>query len=428
MTAPSANSNHASKYVSAGRLNRRLDVMARYGATEKRGVNRQALSAEDLQAQLQMVRWAAELELRPSTDPAGNLFIRYEGTDPALAPILTGSHLDSQPTGGRFDGVYGVLAALEAVEAIRDAGLRPQRSIEIVSWMNEEGSRFAPGMMGSRAYANPDGLADILSTTDADGVSVSSALEIVHKGLRDVPHRMLGGRPYAYIETHIEQGPELERQNTTIGVVSGIQGKRTFRVTISGEAAHAGTSCRAVRKDALMAAVRIIGALDQQFDDKADVVKFTVGRLTVEPNAPSVVPSAVTFSIDLRHPESAELTRLGDLVVPICEAQKGPCAVSVKELSTAMSVEFAHELRNCIRRAADQLKIAHLDILSAAGHDARYLGDVCPSAMIFVPSHQGITHNEAEFTSLQDLVDGARVLADVLCELTSQEASSCRAS
>jgi N-carbamoyl-L-amino-acid hydrolase len=224
---------------------------------------------------------------------------------------------------------------------------------------------------------------------------------------------------HAYIETHIEQGPELEQRNATIGVVTGIQGKRTFRITLVGEAAHAGTARRAERKDALMAAVRIIGALSQQFDDDADVVKFTVGRLTVEPNAPSVVPSQVTFSIDLRHPDSMELTRLGDVVAPICEAHKGPCAVAVKELSTAMSVEFAIELRNCIRQAADRLDISHLDILSAAGHDARYLSQVCPSAMIFVPSHEGITHNEAEFTSADDLFDGARVLADVLSELAS---------
>jgi N-carbamoyl-L-amino-acid hydrolase len=408
-----------SQNVCAERLNLRLEAMAQFGATEKGGVNRQALSAEDLQAQLQMIRWAAELGFQPSTDPAGNLFIRCEGTDPSLAPVLTGSHLDSQPTGGRFDGVYGVLAALEAVQAIRDADLRPRRSIEIVSWMNEEGSRFAPGMMGSRAYADPTSLSEILATTDAHGVSVARALAVVHDGLGNIPHRMLGGRPHAYIETHIEQGPELERQNATIGIVTGIQGKRTFRVNVVGEAAHAGTSRRAERKDALMAAVRAIGALGQQFDDHADVVKFTVGRLTVEPNAPSVVPSDVTFSIDLRHPDSIELNRLGNLVAPVCEAHVAPCSVSVKELSTAMSIEFALHLRDRIRRAAGRLEIAHLDILSAAGHDARYLSEACASAMIFVPSHQGITHNEAEFTSLDDLVDGTRVLADVLCELAS---------
>ena len=421
-SAHSIGSNSAERpsgRVRSDRLNRRLEIMARFGATDKNGVNRQALSTEDLQAQLQMVAWAAELGFQPSTDPAGNLFLRWEGTDSSLAPVLTGSHLDSQPTGGKFDGVYGVLAALEAVEAIKDAGLTPRRSIEIVSWMNEEGSRFAPGMMGSRAYANPASLNEMSATTDAQGISVASALASTHRGLKDIPYRQLGGRPHAFIETHIEQGTELEQRKATIGVVTGIQGKCTFRIALIGEAAHAGTSRRAERKDALMAAVDIISALGEHLHDDADVVKFTVGRLIVEPNAPSVVPSQVTFSIDLRHPDSAVLTKLSDMIGPICEAHKGPCAVAVKELSTAMSTEFAPELRAAIRRAADSLEIAHLDMLSAAGHDARYLGEVCASAMIFVPSHLGITHNEAEFTAAEDLYDGTRVLADVIWELAS---------
>jgi N-carbamoyl-L-amino-acid hydrolase len=408
-----------SQSVREDRLNGRLATMSTYGATPNGGVNRQALSAEDLQAQLQLIRWGVDLGMQPSTDPAGNLFLRLEGTEPTLAPVLSGSHLDSQPTGGRFDGVYGVLAALEAVEAIQEAGLSPRRSIEIVSWMNEEGSRFAPGMMGSRAYADPGCLNDILSVTDAEGTSVRDALAFVHDGLRDVPRRPLRGWPHAYVEAHIEQGPVLEREGAVIGVVTGIQGKRTFRVGVAGEAAHAGTATRAERKDALVAAVKMINALAVSFHDHRDLVKFTVGRLTVEPNAPSVVPRRVEFSIDLRHPRSAELLRLGDLVGPICEAYADPCRVTVSELSSAMALEFAPELRDAIRRAADRLGIRHLDILSAAGHDARFLGQLCPAAMVFVPSHNGITHNEAEYTSPDDLADGARVLADVLVELAS---------
>jgi beta-ureidopropionase / N-carbamoyl-L-amino-acid hydrolase len=425
MTHPSSHSaggsviDRPSQWVRKDRLNGRLATMSTYGTIPNGGVNRQALSAEDLQAQLQLIRWGADLGMQASTDPAGNLFLRLEGTEPTLAPVLSGSHLDSQPTGGRFDGVYGVLAALEAVEAIQEAALSPRRSIEIVSWMNEEGSRFAPGMMGSRAYADPGSLNDILSVTDAGGTSVRDALAFVHDGLRDVPRRPLRGWPHAYVEAHIEQGPVLEREGAVIGVVTGIQGKRTFRVAVAGEAAHAGTATRAERKDALIAAVKMINALAACFHDHRDLVKFTVGRLTVEPNAPSVVPRRVEFSIDLRHPQSAELLRLGDLVRPICEAYADPCRVTVSELSSAMSLEFAPELRDAIRRAADRLGIRHLDILSAAGHDARFLGQLCPAAMVFVPSHNGITHNEAEYTSPDDLADGARVLADVLVELAS---------
>ncbi len=406
-----------SEFVNGRRLNDRLAVMATFGAIPNGGVNRQALSAEDLQAQLQLARWGAELGMHASTDPAGNLFLRREGRDPALAPVLSGSHLDSQPTGGRFDGVYGVLAALEAVEAIQEAGLNPRRSIEIVSWMNEEGSRFAPGMMGSRAYAEPHALNDILTVTDVAGVSVREALAFVHDGLRDIPRRPLGGRPNAYVEAHIEQGPLLERAGAVIGVVTGIQGKKTFRVVVTGEAAHAGTARQAERKDALMAAVRMMNALAAGLHDQRDLVRFTVGRLTVEPNAPSVVPRRAEFSIDLRHPQSAELLRLGDLARSICEAHADPCDVNVTELSSAMSLEFAPELREVIRRASDRLRVRHLDILSTAGHDARFLAPLCPAAMIFVPSRNGVTHNESEYTSPDDLTDGARVLADVLAEL-----------
>jgi N-carbamoyl-L-amino-acid hydrolase len=401
------------------RLNRRLAIMSTYGATPKGGVNRQALSTEDLQAQRQLIRWGAELGMQPSSDPAGNLFLRFEGADPSLPPVLSGSHLDSQPAGGRFDGVYGVLAALEAVEAIREAGLSPRRAIEVVSWMNEEGSRFAPGMMGSMAYAYPGSLSETFLVRDENGVSVQEALAFVQSGLRDTARRPLGGHPHAYIEAHIEQGPLLERRKAVVGVVSGIQGKRTFRVEIDGETAHAGTSTRAERKDALLAAVRIIDALAKQLHDDADIVKFTVGRLTVEPNAPSVVANRVVFSIDLRHPDSSELARLGDLIRAICEANAGACRASLAELSTSMSLEFPRPIRDKIRAIASSLKIAHFDLLSAAGHDARHLHQVCPSGMIFVPSRGGVTHNEAEYTSAEDLADGARVLTDLLAELSS---------
>jgi N-carbamoyl-L-amino-acid hydrolase len=409
----------ASQFVSQQRLGGRLAAMAAYGATPKGGVNRQALSAEDLQAQLQLLRWGTEVGLEPSRDPAGNLFLRCAGGDLSLAPVLSGSHLDSQPTGGKFDGAYGVLAALEAVEAIRDAGIKPRRPIEVVAWMNEEGSRFAPGMMGSTAYADPDCLNRLLSVEDADGTTVQEALALVQDGLHEVPQRPLGGRPHAYVEAHVEQGPVLERRGAVIGVVTGIQGKRTFRVEIVGEAAHAGTSSRAERKDALLAAVGMIHALAERFHDQHDIVKFTVGRLTVEPNVPSVVACAAAFSIDLRHPNSAELTRLGDLVAPLCQAHAGPCTVCATELTTAMSIEFPPAIRDEIRRIASALNIAHSDLLSAAGHDSRHLHKVCPSGMIFVPSHGGITHNEAEYTSPEHLADGARVLADLLAELAS---------
>lgn len=410
----------ASSYVSHRRLNERLAILATYGATPAGGVNRQALSREDADAQRRMMQWGAEIGLEASRDPAGNFFLRLKGADPDAPPVLSGSHLDSQPTGGRYDGVYGVLAALEAVAAIVESGVRPQRSIEVVAWMNEEGSRFAPGMAGSAAYAGARTLADVLSCRDADGVTVKAALAQMREWLPDLPERPLGQPTGAYVEAHIEQGPVLEREGRSIGVVTGIQGKRTFQVALQGEAAHAGTSTRAERKDALLAAVNCIDALRAHMSDAEDIVKFTVGRLTVEPNAPSVVPARVVFSIDLRHPDSAVLRRLGDAVEPIVRRRAGPCVLEVTELSTAMSLEFDPRIRSMISQAAEALGISCRDIPSAAGHDARYLNDVCPSGMIFVPCRAGITHNEAEFAHPGHLTEGARVLADVLAGLAAQ--------
>jgi beta-ureidopropionase / N-carbamoyl-L-amino-acid hydrolase len=407
----------ASDFVEEVRLAQRLDAMARIGATEKGGVNRQALSKEDAAAQRQLVEWGCALGMKPSRDAIGNLFLRLEGAQADAPPVLSGSHLDSQPTGGRFDGVYGVLAALEAVEAIVASGVRPRASIDVVAWMNEEGSRFAPGMMGSAVFAGDRALDATLDIVDQDSVSVKAALAQVREHLRDVPERALGERVSAYVEAHIEQGPHLENEGLTIGVVTGIQGKRTFKVRVDGEAAHAGTSTRAERKDALLAAIAMVQALTREMHDQEDIVKFTVGRFDVRPSAPSVVPSSVDFSIDLRHPDSAVLRALGDRIAPICDAHAGVCAVRVTELSSAMSLDFPEAMRALIRDAAWRLDLPHRDILSTAGHDARYLHYVCPTGMIFVPSHLGLTHCETEYTSSSDLAAGARVLAEVLIEL-----------
>ncbi|SAI24532.1 N-carbamoyl-L-amino acid amidohydrolase [Bordetella ansorpii] len=408
-----------STQVSQDRLMNRLMAMARIGATAAGGVDRAALSAEDAAAQALMAQWGAELGLSASRDAAGNFFLRWQAGEGA--PVLSGSHLDSQPTGGRYDGVYGVIAALEAVQAIQLAGVAPRRPIEIVAWMNEEGSRFAPGMMGAAVYGGARALADVLPVRDRQGVSVQTALAATSAALRGIPERSLGGVPYAYVEAHIEQGPELEREGCPIGIVSGIQGKHTFRVTVRGEASHAGTSTRAERRDALLSATAMVQALAQALHDDADIVKFTVGRFDVTPSAPSVVASQVVFSIDLRHPDSEELRRLSSLVAPTCQAQAGPCAVEVERLSAADSLTFPSALRDRLTAAARRLDLPSLGLISAAGHDARYLHPLCPSAMLFVPSRDGITHNEAEFTEPADLHAGARVLADVLAELATLE-------
>ena len=400
-------STNAAMRVDEGRLWKRLMEMARHGATPAGGVNRQALSVEDAAARRQLVTWGDGLGLKAFSDPAGNLFLRYEGETVEAAPVLIGSHLDSQPTGGRFDGVYGVLAALETLEAIREAGIRIRRPIEIVAWMNEEGSRFAPGMMGSEAYSGTRPLAEILTVKDSSGTSVEAALA----QMPVFSLRALGGRPSAYLEAHIEQGPVLEHAGISVGVVTGIQGKITYRVTVTGEEAHAGTSTRRERKNALSSAVAIISALETVMHDAEDVVKFTVGSFTVSPNVPSVVPRQVVFSIDLRHPDSDELFLLGGRVAKLCAAHRGPCSVDVRELTQAKSLVFPDKIQTLIRAGAKQLGIPVLSLPSAAGHDARHLHGICPTGMIFVTCRDGLSHIETEWAEPAHLADGARVLA-----------------
>jgi beta-ureidopropionase / N-carbamoyl-L-amino-acid hydrolase len=405
--------------IDADRLWARHMQLARHGATGNGGVNRQALSAEEFAAWREVIAWGRDAGLTPYTDAAGNLFLRLEGGDPDAAPVLTGSHLDSQPSGGKFDGVYGVLAGVEAVQALRAAQVTLRRSIEVVAWMNEEGSRFAPGMMGSAAFAGATPLERFLPIRDAQGVSVSDALEGLRAAFADVPSRPLQRRIASYVEAHIEQGPILEREGYAIGVVTGIQGKRTFRVSVRGEEAHAGTANPHERKDALLAAIRMIHALDCAMKDGGDDAKFTVGRLDVTPNAPSVVAGGAVFSIDLRHIDSSRLTSLGDRIPAICAANAGPCHVDVVELTTAMSLAFPDSMTALIRRSADALGIPARDILSCAGHDARFLHAICPAGMIFVPCKDGISHNPKESATRENLAAGARVLVTVLESLAN---------
>lgn len=403
--------------VDADRLWERHLRLAHHGATSNGGVNRQALSEEEFGAWRELIHWGRELDLAVFTDAAGNLFLRLEGAAADATPVLTGSHLDSQPSGGKFDGVYGVLAGLEAVQVIRQSGTKLHRPIEIVAWMNEEGSRFAPGMMGSAAFTGAAPLDEFLPIRDAAGVSVKDALAALRTAFPELPSRPLQRPVAAYVEAHIEQGPILEREGYAVGVVTGIQGKRTFRVSVRGEEAHAGTTSRRERKDALLAAVGMIHALEAAMQGAGDSVKFTVGKLDVTPNAPSVVPGKVIFSIDVRHVDSVTLVALADRIPAICAASAGPCTVEVLELTNALSLDFPETMTQLIRESAAALGIPTMDIHSAAGHDARFLHAVCPTGMIFVPCKEGISHNPRESAKAEDLAAGTRVLVNALVAL-----------
>jgi N-carbamoyl-L-amino-acid hydrolase len=313
-----------------------------------------------------------------------------------------------------------VLAALEAVHAISEHTDRPRRTIEVVAWMNEEGSRFAPGMMGSAVFTGKRKLADILPIKDRAGSTVENALRVVLDAEREIPRRPTGFPVAGFLEAHIEQGITLQEQGCTAGVVTGIQGKRTFHVDILGEESHAGTTPRRTRRDALTSAVAVVDALQKAMWDEADTVRFTIGMFEVTPNAPSVVPGKVHFSIDLRHDDADVLERLGNMIPSVCEAARGRCKAVVSTLLYDAPLQFPEEMRSRIARAAERLRISHMQLQSPAGHDARYLHSCCPTGMMFIPCKDGISHNEAESVTPADATAGARILAETAFELANQ--------
>ena len=403
------------------RLMELAEIGAITGADGSPGVNRACLTPGDRQARRLVIRWATELGLAVSVDELGNLFLRHEGTEPEAAPILTGSHMDTQPNGGRFDGIWGVIAGLEAVQAIREAGIATRRPIEVVGWTNEEGGRFAPGCMGSMAWAGfaPPQTWD--AVTDPDGVTFRAALDEHLREEADLPRRPLGAhKPHAYVEAHIEQGPVLETEGKDIGVVTGIQGSRWFVVELRGDTAHAGTSPVSLRRDAVQDFIRAATALNALMSDPTDVLRFTIGRVEVLPGSSNTVADVVRFTIDFRHPEKDMLLTTGDAVENTIRTAVKNCDVTVTERFHALPAEFDALVMDTVEDAARAQGLSTLRIPSGAFHDAQFVVPICPTGMIFVPSRKGISHNPAEYTEPSQLAHGARVLAATLVGLANR--------
>jgi N-carbamoyl-L-amino-acid hydrolase len=411
--------NFMSATVDEQRLARSHDDLAAFGRASRGGVNRPALSDADIAARQYLIERATAIGCSITIDPLGNLFMSLAGRDRSLAPVLTGSHTDTQPSGGRFDGAYGVLAGLEVLTAIQHAGIRTRRTIETVVWTNEEGYRFAPGCMGSLAFAYPAERERLLAATDSMDMTVGEAVARMRRALSDPPERPLGFPVSVFVEAHIEQGPILEQTGNKIGVVTGIQGKKRFEVTVIGEEAHAGTTPRARRCDALLAAARMVTALERWIWDAEDVARFTVGQFEVQPGSHAVVPGKVIFSIDFRHPDRIFLEEKSSRFLEICEPLAGGCTVSVHEIGFTPPIAFAEQVPQAVQRAAERRCIPWMPLLSGAGHDAQHLATVCPTGMIFVPCEKGVSHNEAENATSSDLATGARVLLDVLLDIAN---------
>jgi len=407
--------------VKEDRLWQRHAAMAKLGGTPRGGVNRQALSPEDAAARNQLARWASARGFAIFTDAIGNLFVRREGSDPKAAPVMSGSHMDSQPTGGRFDGMYGVLAAFEALEALEDAGVTTKRPVMAVAWTNEEGSRFQPGAMGSAVFAGTYELDEMLAQKDWKGVVLKDALAETLKAAPAPRREGIPGFPVdSYVEAHIEQGPRLENAATTIGVVTAIQGSRRYIVTIEGEEAHAGTTPRAARKDAYAAATRLAAALYEATADTDDTLRFTIGRVEVSPGSPNTVPGKVSFTIDMRHPDDTVLVEREAAIERLLAEKTKPCTASLQKVTNVPPTNFDPAVIDLVRAKATGLGLTNMDMPSGAGHDAMHVAKLCPTGMIFVPCERGISHNEIENATPSDLAAGTRVLVEVLEALANR--------
>ena len=395
----------------------RLMAMARFGAIPGDGVNRACLTDLDRQARRLLIGWAKEIGIGVSVDAAANLWLRRDGSDPHAAAVVTGSHMDTQPNGGRFDGIYGVIAGLEALTALHEANATLRRPVEVVAWTNEEGGRFAPGCMGSMAWSGYRRIEEFGDVVDPDNVRFADALATHLAAEADLPRRPLGGQPHAYVEAHIEQGPRLEAEGLDIGVVTGIQGSRWFTATLTGETAHAGTTPLGLRRDAVQDMVRAIAALNALMHDPQDVLRFTVGRITVEPNTSNSVANRVSFSIDLRHPDKKVLLARGDAVAGVTQSAVRDAGVSVQETFHALPVEFSPLVIEAVERAAVDQGYRRMRMPSGAFHDAQFVVPVCPTGMIFVPCRNGISHNPAEYAEPGQLAAGTRVLTQTLVNI-----------
>lgn len=406
---PSQKNDHSALRVDGRRLWARVMKMAEIGATPAGGVHRVALTDEDREGRDLFIDWCESAALEVSVDGIGNILARRPGRFRDAPPVVIGSHLDSQPSGGKFDGALGVLAALEAVETLNDHEIETKYAIEVVSWTNEEGSRFAPAMVASGVFAGVFDLDWARAIQDKWGVRMGDELRrIGYEGSDPV-----GGRDLrASIELHIEQGPILESAGTTIGVVTGVQGQRWYDVRIEGEATHAGPVPMKLRKDPVRGMARLLDRLFERVRGYDDQGRATVGVLETDPGSRNTQPASVRLTVDLRHPRDEDLTHLDgllrELAAEVVEEMGLRCHID--EIWHSPTVQFGSECIAAVRSAADDLGYSHMDVFSGAGHDSVYLQRICPASMIFIPCEGGVSHAEHESITAADAEAGANVL------------------
>ncbi|MFV3367593.1 Zn-dependent hydrolase [Pseudomonas sp. NY15435] len=398
--------------IDGARLWASLMDMAKVGATARGGSRRLALSEEDRDGRELFEGWCRDAGLSLRRDPVGNLFARRTGEDDSLEPVVMGSHLDTQPEGGRFDGVYGVLAGLEVLRSLNDRGIRSRRPLEVAVWTNEEGARFTPAMLGSATFTGAMSLDAALASRDAEDVSVGEALQkLGWQG--DLP---LGRRLDSYFEAHIEQGPILEDNGVDVGVVTGGQSIRWLDVRVSGQAAHAGTTPMPLRQDALFGAAEMIQALEALAQRFAPHGLVTVGQLEIAKSSRNTIAGLLDFTIDLRHHRDDVIAAMEQEVRALLHAiavRRG-LALEIGLHWISPATPFDADCVGHVREAVRALGYSHQDIVSGAGHDAIHLARMCPTAMVFIPCVGGLSHNEAEDVIPEQATQGADVLLNAV--------------
>lgn len=402
--------------IDQNRLWDSLMEMAKIGGLDNGGCNRQTLTDEDAAGRALFTSWCEAIGLTVSVDAVGNLFARFEGADPSLKPLVLGSHLDTQPTGGKFDGVLGVLAGLEVLRVFRDQNITPVRPVEVASWTNEEGARFAPAMMGSGVYAGVFAQDEVRDITDPEGIRFGDELDRLglSGGANPTAKEM-----HAYLELHIEQGPVLETEDTTIGVVTGAQAIRWYDLVITGEEAHAGPTPMGLRKDPMEAIPDVVAAI-LEIGKTSDEARATIGQFHAYPGSRNVIPNEIRMAVDLRHPVEDALTgmdaRLRATLKQISAALPGR-EITLSNFWHSPAIQFDPTLITAVRAGAEAHGLRQRDIISGAGHDALYVSRKVPTTMIFVPSRDGISHNPREFSSKAHCAAGANVLLAATVEL-----------
>jgi N-carbamoyl-L-amino-acid hydrolase len=401
--------------VNGERLWSRLMEMGTIGATANGGCNRQALTDLDLQGRALLSRWAQAAGCEVRLDAIGNVFVRRRGMDESLPVVMTGSHLDTQPTGGKFDGVYGVLAGLEVIESLNEHGVVTRHPIELCIWCNEEGSRFPMAMMGSAVWSGRLSLDDAYALTDRDGVSVRS--ELARHGLTApaLPRQPVK----AALEVHIEQGPVLEQQRKTVGVVTGVQHMSRHEILVKGQEAHAGPTPMHMRRDPVRVLAQVLPALYAATAALGPEARFTVGCIETRPGSANTVPGLLRFTVDVRHPDAERYAALKRAVHDVVRAALDEQSLEgeVRCVWEAPGVSFDATCVSAVRAAAASLGLAAIDMVSGAGHDSCNVAAVVPTAMVFVPCAGGLSHNEAESATAADLTAGADVLLHAMLAL-----------